>query len=98
MVKEIFTYDVAPEKQSEYLKATAEKIKPHWESRGCQSYNVWQVEGETTFVKEMLFPDLTAKEKTIGMTDAESNSVRALWLSFISNGDFSRKTYIQKIG
>ena len=46
MVKVVFTFDVAPEKQSEYLKATAEKIKPYWESHGCQSYDVWQAEGE----------------------------------------------------
>lgn len=96
MVKEVFTYDVAREEQSEYLKATREKIKPYWEAHGCQSYQVWQAEGETTFVKEMLFPDLVAREKTMSMSDAESNSIRKLWHSFIS-GDFLCKTYIQKI-
>lgn len=95
MVKVVFTFEVAPEKQSEYLKATAEKIKPHWESHGCQSYDVWQAEGENTFIKEMLFPDLSSRETIMGMNDAKSNSVKALWKSFVDN--VTIKTYIQKV-
>lgn len=96
MVKAVFIFNVAPEKQSEYLKATAEKIKPYWESHGCQSYQIWQVEGETTFIKEMLFPDLPTKGSVMGMSNAEANSIKALWHSFIA-GDFELKTYIQKL-
>jgi len=56
MVKVIYEYDVAIEKQEEYLKVTREKIKPLWESKGCQSYDVWQVaDSETRFIKEALF-------------------------------------------
>jgi len=97
MVEVIFSFDVAPKKQSEYLKATTEKIKPYWEKHGCQSYTVWQAEGETSYVKEMLFPDMATKEKTLGIRDAESDSIRALFVSFLTNGTFSRKTYVQKI-
>ena len=96
MVKVVFIFEVAPEKQSEYFKATAERIKPHWEARGCLSYQVWQVEGENTFIKEMHFSDLATQQKTMGVEDAESKSVISLWNSFVA-GSFERKIYIQKV-
>ena len=94
MVKAVFIFNVAPEKQSDYIKATREKIKPTWESQGCQSYDVWQVEGENAFVKEMLFPDIETKDRVMGMNDPQSSSVKALWRSFVTNS--SLKTYILK--
>ena len=96
MVKVVFTFDVAPEKQSEYLKATAEKIKPYWESHGCQSYQIWQVEGTATFIKEMLFSDQAARDKTMSSKDAGADAVRKLWRSFVA-GDFVLKTHIPKV-
>ena len=52
MVKVIYEFDVAIEKQEEDLKVTREKIKPLWESKDCHSYDVWQVaDSETRFVK-----------------------------------------------
>ena len=96
MVKVVFTFDVTPEKQSEYLKATAEEIKPYWEAHGCQSYQVWQVEGTATFIKEMLFADQAARDKTMNSKDAGADTVRNLWHSFVS-GDFVVKTQIQKV-
>lgn len=94
MVKVVFTFNVAPEKQKDYLKATKEKIKPYWESHGCQSYDVWQAEGETTFIKEMLFPDAATMGRVMGPKDAESSAAIALWQSFITN--LSRKTFTLK--
>ena len=95
MVKVVFTFEVAPEKQSEYLKATAEKIKPYWETHGCQSYDVWQAEGEATFIKEMIFPDLATKDRVMGPKDEEASAAIALWQSFISN--LSVKTFTLKV-
>jgi L-rhamnose mutarotase len=95
MVKVVFTFNVAPERQSEYVKATAEKIKPYWESHGCQSYTIWQVEGETMFVKEMLFADQREKDKTMSTKDPGADEVRKLWHSFLK-GDFIIKTYIPR--
>jgi quinol monooxygenase YgiN len=96
MVLVIFTYDVDPAKKQEYLKATAEKIKPFWESQGCQSYDVWELEEGNTFLKLMYFKDMEAKNKTIGMKGEEADKIRELWRSFVT--DFtSLKTYIQRI-
>ena len=48
MVTVIYEYDVPVEKQAEYVQATKEKIKPFWESIGCNAYDIWQVaESET---------------------------------------------------
>ena len=55
MIKVVFTYDVAMEKQQQYFADTAEIIKPFWEEHGCSSYSVWQIDdGSPVFVKEML--------------------------------------------
>jgi len=97
MVKVVYSYEVAPDKQSEYLKATTEKLKPYWESHGCLSYDVWQAEDGRSFIKDMLFPDMATKDKTLSIQDAESNNIRGLFVSFLTNGTFERKTYIKKI-
>ena len=61
MIRVTFTFDVTEEKQAEYIKATAEKIKPFWEANGCLSYQIWQVDGQSTFFKDMLFEDAAAR-------------------------------------
>ena len=95
MVKVVFTFDVAPERQSDYLKATTEKIKPYWESHGCQSYDVWKADGESnTFIKEMLFTTPEAMAKALGPKDAEATAAVELWQSFITN--MTRKSYTLK--
>lgn len=88
MVKMIFSFKVPQEKQEEYLEATNKKIKPFWESHGCESYDVFQgMEDPDLFIKEMIFKDekamgtaLTLKEK-----DSEAKAVVDLWLTFIEN-------------
>jgi len=93
-VKVVFTYDVFVDKQLEYLKVTAEKIRPFWESHGCQSYSVWQVtDHPTAFVKKMVFEDLTTMEKSMALHEAES--VKELFKSFVTN--VSRKVCMQRI-
>ncbi len=92
--KVIFTYEVTIEKQKEYLEATAEKIKSFWESNGCQSYSIWQVSDHpTAFVKEMVFEDVTAMEKSMSLPEAKS--VKELFFGFVNN--VSRKVCIKKI-
>ena len=93
-VKVVFTYDVSVDNQKEYLKVTGEKIKPFWESHGCQSYSVWQVTNNpTAFVKEMVFEDLTTMEKSMALHEAKS--VKDLFHSFANN--VSRRVCIERI-
>jgi quinol monooxygenase YgiN len=93
-VKVVFTYDVSVDNQPEYLKVTGEKIKPFWESHGCQSYSVWQVTNNpTAFVKEMVFEDLTTMEKSMAL--AEAKSIKELFFSFANN--VSRRVCIERI-
>jgi len=95
MYKTVFTFDVDPAKQEEYLKVTAEKIKPYWETHGCQSYNVWQMDGGNTFIKEMLFEDVESKDKLFGLEEEAAVSMRKLWRSFMT--DYTLKTYIRRV-
>ncbi len=96
MVKMVFSFNVPGEKQAEYLKATKEKIKTFWESHGCQSYDVWQADGEDAFIKEMWFSDMDSMQKSMGLTgvDAEATSAVELFKSFVPNS--SRKLYIKQ--
>lgn len=90
----VFTFDVPEEKQAEYLKATTEKIKPFWESHGCQAYDIWQTtDGEPAFLKTMFFSD-TEDRKKATEGNPEAIPIVQLWGSFATN--VSRKTYVQK--
>ena len=90
----IFTFDVPEEKQAEYLKATSEKIKPFWESHGCESYDIWQTsDGEPAFMKIMLFSDLDAMKNSM-QGNEEAKPIVELYNSFAIN--VSRKTYVKK--
>ena len=97
MVKVVFTYDVPKEKREDYLKSTAEVIKPFWESHGCKSYTVWQADDESGYVKEMLFESEQARNESIGMQrgDPETREVVGLFGSYALNTQ--RKTYIQRV-
>ena len=79
MVKVIFRYEVAQEKQVDYLKATAEVIKPFWESHGCISYTVWQVE-DGSFIKEMLFADEETRQKALALPQSDAKAKEAVGL------------------
>jgi quinol monooxygenase YgiN len=96
MVKVVFLYDVPEDKQEEYLAVTKDKIKPCWESHGCQSYELWQADGENSYMKEMTFADMASMGKAMGLaqTNDEVKSAIDLWMSFAENP--IRKTYIKK--
>ena len=90
----IFTFDVPEEKQAEYLKATTEKIKPFWESHGCESYDIWQTsDGEPAFMKIMLFSDTDAMKKAT-QGNPEAGPIVQIFASFATN--ISSKTYVKK--
>ncbi len=94
MVKVIYEFDVPIEKQEEYLKVTREEIKPLWESKGCRSYDVWQVaDSETRFVKETIFEDETVMKEISASKDLEP--AKKIFLSFAENA--LRKACLQKI-
>ena len=90
----IFTFDVPEEKQAEYLKATSEKIKPFWESHGCQAYDIWQsTEGSPAFLKTMFYAD-TASRQMSPEGEAEAKTIVQIFSSFATN--VSRKTFVKK--
>lgn len=98
MVNLVYMYEVAPEKQREYLKVTGEVIKPYWESHGCQSYNIYQdAEGGTAFLKEMMFADMASMKRALGLreTDEECKAVVARFRSFANN--VLTKVYVRKL-
>jgi len=84
MVTIIFDYDVAVEKQAEYIQVTKEKIKPLWESIGCKSYDVWQqTDGGTRFVKTMVFEDMSRMKET--MANQAADPVKKIFGQFAEN-------------
>lgn len=94
MVQVIFSYDVPEESQQAYLEETAQKIKPFWESNGCDSYSVWKIDGsQTAFVKEMIFKDEPIMKRTLSLETAEP--IKELFYKFAQN--ISRKICTQKI-
>jgi quinol monooxygenase YgiN len=94
MIKLIFDYEIAAERQEEYFRETMEKIKPLWESKGCRSYTVWQeAENPTRFVKEMLFEDVASLKETMALE--ETDAVKEIFRAFARN--VSRRVIAQKI-
>jgi hypothetical protein len=94
MVKVIFEYEVPIENHGEYLHMTQHKIKPFWESHGCQSYSVWQSsESAATFVKEMLFENMTTMKETMALEEAEP--FKEIFYKFAAN--VSRKICTKKL-
>jgi len=66
MVKGVWTFEVPEEKQEEYLKVTAEIIKPFWEARGCLSYQVFQdYKDPRRFVKDQIYPDRESLDRDV---------------------------------
>jgi len=95
MVVMLYMFEVPAEKHSEYIKATAETIKPFWESHGCKSYTIWQAaDGGTSFIKPMVWDDKAAMDKSMALRDGEGKPIIDLFYSFAQN--VVRKVYIQK--
>ncbi len=94
MVKIVFMYSVIGENRDEYLKITRERIKPFWESHGCESYTLWQApEAPTDFVKEMVFRDEATMQKVMSLEDAQP--IKKLFSQFAIN--MTRKIYGQVV-
>jgi len=95
MVKVVFRFEVHKEKQAEFLSFVKSGTKPWWESHGCLAYDVWQAEGEDSFIKTMDFPNLNTY-KTIMPKNEVDPECRALIDKFESyTVNISRKTYIK---
>ena len=94
MIKVVFAYDVAEEKQQQYFADTAEIIKPFWEEHGCSSYSVWQIDdGSPVFVKEMLFEDQQSRGKA--SAEPRAKEVVALFSKYAINVE--RRVYTQRV-
>jgi hypothetical protein len=94
MLKIVYVYDVSEEKRDEYLKITAEMIKPFWESHGCEAYTLWvPMEGSTRFMKEMDFKDEGTMQSTLKLAEAEP--IKKLFSELASN--VVRVTYRQVV-
>jgi len=90
MVKGVFMFEVPEQKQAAYLQATAERIKPFWESHGCLSYQVHQDWNDPRkFVKEQYYPDRETAERDGALLfvekDPEAIAVVELFNSFAEN-------------
>jgi quinol monooxygenase YgiN len=96
MVMMVYIFEVPAQKHSQYLKVSAEKIKPFWESHGCKSYNLLQAaEGGTSFIKLMAWEDKASMEKTMALREGEGKPIIDLFNSFATK--VVRKVYIQKM-
>ena len=96
MIKVIFTYSVEPGKQADYLKATAEVIKPFWELHGCLSYTVWQAD-DGSFIKEMLFADQETTQKAMAMPQSDAGAKEAVELFLKYAVNTTRRACEQKV-
>jgi quinol monooxygenase YgiN len=94
MLKIVYVYEVSEEKRDEYLKVTAEMIKPFWESHGCEAYTLWvPMEGSTRFMKEMDFKDEGTMQSALKLAEAEP--IKKLFSELASN--VTRITYRQVV-
>ena len=94
MLKIVYVYEVSEEKRDQYLKVTAEMIKPFWESHGCEAYTLWvPMEGSTRFMKEMDFKDEGTMQSTLKLAEAEP--IKKLFSELASN--VTRITYRQVV-
>ena len=87
MYQAIFTFEVPEEKQAEYLRTTAEVIKPFWEAHECLSYEVFKdyFDGSTTrFVKIQYYPDKETMEQSLALArqDEKGQEIVALFFRF----------------
>jgi len=95
MVKVVFTFEVAKEKQTDFLEFVKSGTKPWWESHGCLAYDVWQADGENAFIKTMDFPSVNAMRRVMPANEQDPEC-RALIQKFESYTiNLSRKPYIR---
>ena len=103
LVKTYFYYEIAVEKQPEYLKFVAEELKPFFEAHGARSYDIYQnakPENSTSFIAEMLFDDMPTMQKTLALhgSDPKYDAMVHRFFSFVSEpGVKPAGRYVQKI-
>jgi len=95
MVEIIFTFEVANEKQEEFLNFVKTGTKAYWESHGCAAYNVWQAAGENTFMKRMEFPDMATVEKVVPVNEQDPECIALIEKFESYTINLSRKPYIK---
>ena len=97
MIEMSFQFEVAKEKQDEFLTFVREVAKPWWETHGCQAYSMWQVSGENVFNKRMIFADMATLEKVIPANeqDPEFKELKIKYDYFTTND--SRKIFMKVI-
>ena len=97
-----FFYEVDPEKQEEYLKATRDIIKPFWLAHGTYSYDVYQEYDRETgkpgtrFIKTQIMDGMPRplEEARVQYPEGAKEIVDTFY-SFTKNVSF--QTYIKKI-
>ncbi len=95
MIKVVFMFEVAKERQAEFLAFVKSGTKPWWESHGCLGYDVWQADGENAFIKTMDFPGLKEMKKIMPANEQDPEC-RALIQKFESYTiNLSRKPYVR---
>jgi hypothetical protein len=90
MVRGIWFFQVAEEKQEEFLQQVNDIVKPYWESHNCIAYNVYQdMNDPTLFVKEQIYPDIESMESDgelfFGGTDPRAQEVVEIFRSYAAN-------------
>lgn len=103
-VKMYYYYEVAEEKQEEYLKFVVEELKPFFVAHGARSYDVYQSinsEKSTPFVAEMVLDDETSMRKMMKLhrTDSEYKAMVNRFFAFVTEpGVKPGGGFVQKIG
>jgi hypothetical protein len=97
----VFNFEVAPERQADFLQAVREQIKPYWESHGCWAYNVYQEydaeEGPgIQFIKTQVMEGMPRriKEARAGRSP-EAQAIVDLFYQYADNVSF--KTFIKLV-
>lgn len=88
MIRGIWQFEVAPEKQDDYLEATATLIKPYWESQACLSYEVYQDrENPRRFFKMQVYKNQQDLDKDAVLLSSDPGAQEAVqtFRSFAEN-------------
>ena len=97
----VFTFEVSEQKQAEYLKTTAEVIKPFWERHECLSYEVYQdyFTSPTRFVKIQFYKDKQTMEASLALArnSEEGKNVVATFMQYIVPETLEQRRVVPRI-
>ena len=101
MYMAVFTFEVEKERQEEYLKATAEVIKPFWEKHDCLSYEVYQdyFVSPTRFVKIQFYENKEVMERSLALArkSEEGKSIVATFMQYIVPETLEQRRVVPRI-